>query len=226
MQYDIWEKEYRRLSLLTAKSEPQKDIIRFIKFLKRQRQTTPIGLRVLDLGSGTGRNTNFFQSLKNNCVGMEISDTAICMARKRARDDSLATIFINHNIGSLYPFDNNSFDLLLDITSSNSLNEEERNIYLKESHRVLKPTGYFFVKALCLDGDKNAHNLIKLSPGHSKDTYIMPELNLEEREFSHQDFIDTYSKYFKILKLGRKTSYTQFNGRSYKRNFWIAYLTK
>ncbi len=226
MQHNVWEKEYLRLALLTGKPEPQKDVMRFLKWLKKQQKITLSGLRVLDLGSGTGRNTNYLQSLGNECVGMEISETANNLARTRAQEDNLDTLFLSQSIGDKFPFEDNQFDLLLDITSSNSLDDTEREVYLVESHRVLKPGGYFFVKALCKEGDKNAQNLIKLSPGSGEDTYIMPELGLEERVFARQDFIDLYSKYFEILKLDKKTSYTQFNNRSYKRNFWIAYMKK
>lgn len=226
MQRDVWEKEYLRLSLLTGKPEPQKDLIRFLKWLKKEQKMPITGLKVLDLGSGTGRNTNYLQSLGNDCTGMEISETANSMAKTRALDKNLGTVFLNQSIGDKFSFQADRFDLLLDVTSSNSLDDKERAVYLEESHRALKPGGYFFVKALCKEGDKNAQNLIKLSPGSGPDTYIMPELGLEERVFSREDFVATYSRYFKILKLDKKTSYTQFNNRSYKRNFWIAYLKK
>lgn len=226
MQRDVWENEYQRLSLLTGKAEPQRDVMRFLKYLKKQEKIEITGLKALDLGSGTGRNTNYLQSLGNECVGMEISETANTMARNRAREDNLDTVFISQSIGDKYPFDDGNFDLLLDVTSSNSLDDKERSMYLSESHRVLKAGGHFFVKALCKEGDKNAQNLIKLSPGGGKDTYIMPELGLEERVFTREDFFEAYSQYFQILKLDKKTSYTQFNGRSYRRNFWIAYLKK
>lgn len=226
MQYDVWEKEYKSLTLLTGKPEPQKDVTRFLKWLKKNQGIKLEGLKVLDLGSGTGRNTNFLQSLGNDCTGLEISDTALSMARSRAREEKLDTQFIKHDIGTAYPFAGNAFDLLLDVTSSNSLNDEERSIYLSESHRVLKTGGHFFVKALCREGDKNAQNLIKRSPGPDHDTYIMPEIGLTERVFSREDFNALYGRYFKVLKLERKTSYTQFNNRAYKRNFWIAYLQK
>lgn len=105
--------------------------------------------------------------------------------------------------------------------SSNSLNEAEREIYLQEVSRVLKPGGHFFVRGLCKDGDKNAKNLIKLSPGKEHDTYINQDMNLVERVFSKEDFIETYSKYFEIQQLIKKTNYAEFKGQSYKRNYWL-----
>jgi hypothetical protein len=115
---------------------------------------------------------------------------------------------------------------VLDVTSSNSLSEGERSIYLSETNRVLKNGGYFFVKALCRDGDTNAKYLLKNFPGKEKDTYIMPELGVTERVWSKEDFIIAYEKYFTILNLEKKTIYSRMNNRVYKRNFWVAYLKK
>jgi hypothetical protein len=83
-----------------------------------------------------------------------------------------------------------------------------------------------FVRALCKDGDKNALTLLKTSPGKEHDTYILPDLALCERVFSRNDFVETYSKNFEILSLEKDVNYTSFGGRSYKRNFWLAYLKK
>ena len=130
------------------------------------------------------------------------------------------------SIGEKFPCEDGSIGIALDVTSSNSLTEAEREVYLSETHRVLKTGGYFFVKALCKNGDDNAKYLLKNFPGEEKDTYIMPELGVIERVWTKEDFTTTYSKYFTILHLEKKTSYSRMNNRSYKRNFWIAYLQK
>jgi ubiquinone/menaquinone biosynthesis C-methylase UbiE len=112
------------------------------------------------------------------------------------------------------------------VTSSNSLNEKGRDIYLEEVHRVLKNGGYFFVRALAKDGNKNVKNLLKQSPGKEYDTYVIKEIGLTERVFSKEDFTLLYKKLFKILHLEKKTSYATFNDRIYKRDYWLAYLQK
>jgi len=225
-QEDVWEKEYQNFKFLTGSPEPQMDLTRFLRFLKKKEGVVVKNMRMLDLGCGTGRNTNFLQEIGNDCTGTEISDNALNIAKERAKKKNLKTEFLKHDMGKKFPFKSEEFVLLLDVTSSNSLNEKERQNYLEESFRVLKKNGYFFVKALCKDGDKNAHKLLKLHPGPEKDTYIMKDFGLVERVFSKDDFMKTYAAYFKILNLKKKTSYSLFNGQSYKRNFWLAYLKK
>ncbi len=227
-QSEAWEREYRKPQLMTKNAEPQADVKKFLKFLAKQKHLRIENLHILDLGSGTGRNSNYLASLGNIVLGMEISRTALELSKSRAREleaESSADYRLA-SIGEAYPCADESFDFILDVTSSNSLAEKERETYLSESYRVLKNGGYFFVKALCKDGDHNAKNLLKLSPGKEYDTYVMNELGLTERVFSREDFISLYSRYFEIIYLEKKTNYPLLNGRSYKRNYWIAYLRK
>jgi SAM-dependent methyltransferase len=225
-QTSAWENEYRNPKLVTKKAEPQNDVKRFLKFLKKEEKIDIEGLNVLDLGCGTGRNSNYLAEIGAHVTGLEISRTAIDLAQTRAKELGVNVDYKIQNIGASYPFTDKSFDLLLDVTSSNSLNEHEREIYLKETNRVLKPEGYFFVRALCKDGDSNVKNLLKISPGKEYDTYINKEMDLVERVFNKEDFIATYSKYFSIVTLEKKSGYAHFNGRIYKRNYWLAYLKK
>ena len=236
-QEKVWDREYKKSTFLTKENKPQSDVVRFVKWLKENSPELCEGFitnkaivtTVLDLGCGTGRNSYYFAELGADVTGIEISKTALDIAKANLNIDGnqiYAIAYIKQSIGEKLPFEDESFDILLDVTSSNSLSESERDIYLFETNRVLKHGGYFFTKALCKEGDENAKTLLKKSPGKGKDTYIMPDTNIEERVWSKNDFVKTYEKYFKIISLDKKTSYTRMNDRVYKRNFWIAYLQK
>ncbi len=225
-QHDAWEKEYRKPKLVTLSEEPHNDVRKFWRFLKKESGSNPSAFRVLDLGSGTGKHAFYFAELGASVVGMEISETAIALAKKRVVAENLNVQFLHADIGKPYPFDLADFDLVLDVLSSNSLNETERETYLHETYRTLKPDGWLFVKILCKDRDENARALLVTNPGKEKDTYTIKEIGLTERVFSRNDFENTYGKYFSIRKLEKSSSYTLFNNRRYKRNFWIAYCQK
>ncbi len=230
-QENIWDREYKESKLLTKENKPQSDVVRFVQFLRKsageaEKKFVPEGLNVLDLGSGTGRNSFYFAQMGNNVLVIEISKTAIQIAEDNAKNAGLDIKYVKQSIGDEFPCDSDSIHIALDVTSSNSLNESERDIFLSETNRVLKSGGYFFTKALCKDGDENAKYLIKNFPGNEKDTYIMPELGVTERVWTKEDFVKTYEKYFKILYIEKKTSYSKMNNRSYKRNFWIVYMKK
>jgi SAM-dependent methyltransferase len=225
-QYSVWEREYINPKLVTRNDGPQSDTLRFLKFLKKDKKYKVLDRVVLDLGCGTGRNSNYLSDLGNNVIGIEISKTALNLAKTRAKELGVIVDYRLGDIGKKYDIPNNSIDVILDVTSSNSLSALGREIYLSEMNRVLKNGSYIFVRALCKDGNKNVKNLLKNSPGKEYDTYVIKEIGLTERVFSREDFIKTYSKYFKILKLEKKTNYTTFNNRIYKRDYFLAYLTK
>ncbi len=243
-QENVWDREYKNSKLLTKENKPQRDVVRFVKFL-RENGVNLENSHILDLGSGTGRNSYYFAEMGNDVIGLEISKTAIDIAKDYMSKRLFNIKYVKHSIGERFPIDDNSIEIVLDVTSSNSLSESEREMYLAETHRVLKRGGYFFVKALCKDGDANAKHLLKEFPGKparpegprqndrvglglggEKDTYIMPELGVTERVWTKEDFVSTYQKYFTISYLEKKTSYSRMNNRSYKRNFWICYMKK
>jgi len=225
-QQQTWETEYNRPQLLKLSDRPRNDLKDYLKFLRKSEKVVVKDLNILDLGSGNGKNSIYLAELGNQVAGLDISPTAVAMSQAAAKAKNIKIDFQVGNIGQAYNLPTAGYDLVIDVMSSNSLHESERDIYLSEVARVLKSGGYFFVRALCKDGDKHAKNLLTTSPGTEYDTYIIPDMHLVERVFSKEDFIKTYSQYFQIQKLLQKTNYVKFKGQSYKRNYWLVYMKK
>ncbi len=225
-QKSVWEKEYKNPTFLTKEMEPQADTVRFFKFLKKEEKFLFEGKNLIDLGCGTGRNSFCAAELGLNACGIDISSTAVREGIQYAKEKNIQVDLKVGSIGQKLPFKDESLDIALDVTSSNSLSEAEREIYFEEMYRVLKPGGYVYVKALCKEGDTNAKELLKKFPGRETDTYILPEQNIIERVWTKKDITDLYSRKFKILHMEMKESYTTMGGRKYKRRFCLLYLQK
>ena len=225
-QGNVWDREYQNPKLVTKNDGPNADTLRFLKFLKKEQKYKVEDKNILDLGCGTGRNSNYLAEKGNKVIGIEIAKTALEIAKSRAKEAGVEVDYRLGDIGAPYDLEDESIDIILDVTSSNSLDEVGRHVYLKEVSRVLKSGGYVFVRALCKDGNKNVKNLLKDSPGKEQDTYVLKEIGLTERVFSREDFVKMYGQYFKILSLTKKTSYSTFNDRIYKRDYWLAYIQK
>jgi SAM-dependent methyltransferase len=149
---------------------------------------------LIDLGCGTGRNSFYAYELGFEATGIDISKTAITEGQEYAKEKNIEIDLGVGSIGEKLAHEDSSFDIALDVTSSNSLTEGEREICFEEMYRVLKPGGYAYVKALCKDGDTNAKELLKRFPGPEMDTYILPEQKIVERVWTKKDIIDYYGR--------------------------------
>jgi SAM-dependent methyltransferase len=227
-----WESEYQNPKFLSLGTEPSTTVKDFINWMKkdfRKNRSNPdqnfiIG-SVLDLGCGNGKNLKYLvEQYADYGLGYDISETAIGHARELA--GGLNIDYRVRSIGEKFPLRDESMDVILDITSSNSLNQQERNIFLHEVHRVLKPDGKFCSRMLCLDGDKNAKFLVQENPGPEYHTYILPEVGVIERVFTRGEIDEVYGKYFNILHIEKTTGYQRWDDRSFKRNYWVVYFGK
>ena len=231
MQDKAWEREYRTKQMLSPSNVPHAEVVRFAKWYKKRRRTENPdfdweGVTVLDLGSGTGRNAFYFAERGARATGYEVSPTALELARGYANEAGLAIDYRLQDIGAPYPLPDASVDIALDVTSSNSLTDRARETYLSETRRVLRPGGMLFVRALSKEGDKHAKELIERHPGPDEDTYVHPDLDIQEKTFTRESFERTYAPYFTTLELDRAEHYATVSGRKYKRQYWIAYLER
>jgi ubiquinone/menaquinone biosynthesis C-methylase UbiE len=240
-QQAIWEREYTNKNLVGG-DKPALSFRVFCKWLRKERKKNELianpgfafqGVNVLDLGSGEGKNALYLAERGATVVGIEIAKNAITHAKEKAQEKSRelkvaggSTEYIYGSIGKKFDLADGSVDLVLDVTSSNSLNQQQREIYLSESRRVLRKRGHMFVRALCKDSDQNAKQLIIDHPGPEPDTYILPEIGITERVFTEKDIKELYSTHFDIIKLEKEFHYTKIGDRSYKRAFWVMYLIK
>ncbi len=221
-----WNEEYKKSQLITKDAKPQKDFLRFLEWMKKNKHLDfSARISVLDLGCGIGRNAFYMaEHYGAQAYGWDFSESAIAQAKKRFTHEQL--IFEKRDITKDFPLPDESIDLALDITVSNALSQKERREYLRELARIMKKGAFLYVRTLAKEGDKNAQNLIKKFPGEEKDTYHHPSLQVCERVFTGPDFKEAYGEFFDVIRMTRKTGYQRFGNQSYKRNYWNAYLQK
>ncbi|MAQ77146.1 hypothetical protein CL684_01330 [Candidatus Campbellbacteria bacterium] len=219
-----WNQEYKRSQLVTQSHKPQKDFLRFIKWIKNNKHIDLYsGVTVLDLGCGVGRNSYYMADHYDASVyGWDFSEDAVEKAQKFHGHELIS--YQVRNIGEPFPLEDNSIDMILDVTSSNALNEKQRDLYIRECARVLKPGGYMYVRTLAKEGDKNAQKMVMEFPGGEYNTYKHPQLGVIERIFSGPDFKKLYNQHLEVVRMERKTGYQTFGKQAYKRNYWNVYI--
>lgn len=105
--------------------------------------TMLMGERVLDLGSGTGRDTRTLKRYGVHVQGLDISEEMIAVAKQTV--DQVA--FRRGDFRNL-PYDDEVFDGIWANLSLVHLMKQDLSIALSQVHRVLKATGIFYASFL------------------------------------------------------------------------------
>ena len=125
---------------------------RFAKLMLDRALPARRPLRILDCGTGTGRNLDWLQSYGWS-VGIERSPTGLAVARSRGRR------VIAGDVTTL-PVPSGAFDLATSFDVIYSLDDEGERRALDEMRRVLRPGGIVLVNAAALDILRGSHSAL------------------------------------------------------------------
>jgi len=143
---ETWEKIYRNQAW--GKYPPEE----LIRFMARYFYSAPDRkkIKILDFGCGTGASSWYLAREGFSLFGIDGSRTAIEIARERFEKEGLTGEFkVGNFIKTSYTDD--FFDCIVDVTSIQHNKYESIVKILEEIHRILKPGGKFFSKALNRD---------------------------------------------------------------------------
>lgn len=101
---------------------------------------------ILIPGIGYGRNAKIFIDNGINVTGIEISKTAIELARQNGLNINI----FNGSVGDM-PFDNKLYDGIFSYALIHLLNKDERSKFIKDCYNQLKPGGYMILTTISKD---------------------------------------------------------------------------
>ncbi len=113
-----------------------------IKPMKQKFDTNGRGLRILEIGAGTGRAAEFVQAAfpQAQITALDLSEAYLRLARKKTNTLKKAD-FIQGD-GADLPFKDQQFDAVYSAFIFHELPEKVREAVITESLRVLKPHGF------------------------------------------------------------------------------------
>jgi SAM-dependent methyltransferase len=113
----------------------------------------PKGGRVVELGCGTGPILRWICKNNFSGLGIDISKTAIAMAKEQTRDANVK--FKRADLCRIDAGKIGKFDLAIDGHCLHCItNERDRKNFLKNSFKLLKKGGVFIVITMCGPGDR------------------------------------------------------------------------
>jgi SAM-dependent methyltransferase len=223
---EFWNREYRTSEHLALSSDPSEDLQKFIRFLERKsgHEFLNSHARVLDLGTGNGRNLVYLaQQFGMPGIGYDISDVAIQEAQ--ATSENLPIEYEARSIASGLPIANESITLALDMMTSHFLKKAEREQLREEIIRVLRPGGWLFFKSFLAEEDINVRRLLHEHPADEEGAYIHPRMGVYEYVWTEDAVRDFFEPYFEIHKFHKSHKHLK-RGRAGKRRTFSAYLEK
>lgn len=154
---------------------------------------------LLELGCGAGNMTCWFAKKGYKTTGIDIAPSAIAWAKERARSQQMQMDFRTGNALELPRDFDNAFDIVFDGHCLHCIIGEDRNIFLRNAYRALKPGGCFLVYTMCgevLDPDMQPYFDVQSRHVISGNIAIRhigyPEAILEE--IRHAGFSITYAE--------------------------------
>lgn len=173
-EYESWEQIYRKHdpeSLPWELGEPRPVLVDLIQSTK----VAPAG-KALDLCRGLGTNTIYLARAGFQTTGIDISETAVVQARRKARE---AGVDIRFWVGSALhlPFERDEFDFIFDMGCFHHMKPPDRDRFIGAILRVLKDDGHYFM--VCFS-DKNG---------------------AAWNHFSDEEILDIFSPHFEAIEM-------------------------
>ena len=222
----FWDKEYKTPGIFNLSKEPAEDLKKFTRWLEREYDGNFIDQRsfVVDLGCGNGRNL-IYLAKEFHCkgIGYDISDEAIKQAKELSV--GLSIKFEARTIAGTFSLEDGSADVIIDMMASHYLRETEREIYLREVSRILKPGGFLLLKSFLKEEDRHTERLLKENSAGEDDAYIHPEHGTYEHVWAEEKLRKFFEPYFDVEKIERSGKHLM-NGRAFKRRHFVAYLRR
>lgn len=180
---EVWEASFKENQEMWG-WEPSDSTIETLELFKKH------GLNeILIPGFGYGRNAKCFMDDGFNVTGIEISETAIGLARTQLGDD----VKIYHGSVSSMPFCQELYDGIFCYALIHLLNKKDRLKLIEDCYNQLKPNGYMvFVSISKMDarygqGNKIAEDTFQAWPDI---TLFFYDVNSIKVEFGHYGLID------------------------------------
>jgi ubiquinone/menaquinone biosynthesis C-methylase UbiE len=172
-----------------ASSEVSGSVVRLLEFASQHHLL--LGSDVLDIGCGKGRNALALAGHGFRVSAFDVVEEAVMVMVDRAR---LAGVGVSAHVAPMderWPFEDESFDLVLDDTASMSIGYEQGIVVCRsEMYRVLRPGGYSVIYSLA----KSDPFLQSLPAGEELDTVVFPDGKIDKL-YSAEDVRSYYSMF-------------------------------
>lgn len=139
-----YEKSYKDSGFKAQRRYPNEELLRFLgsHFFDKD-ITDRKNIKVLEVGCGSCPNLWMIAKEGFDAYGLDLSDESLKLGQEMLDNWQVKAILQQGSFLDL-PFNDNSFDIVIDVFSMNCVKHKDFLIAIDESYRVLKKEGLFF----------------------------------------------------------------------------------
>ena len=192
---ETWDNEFGTVHAIpsSTRMEPARALLLFAELLGFHAP-----MRVLDAGTGNGRNALYLARRGCNVSALDFSDLVLDRALRGAREAGLSDKIsvVKHSLPERTPFHDKSFDLVLDAyLSCHFLRDDVWERFWAEMDRVTKPGGQLLSIVFSLE-DEYYGQLLKDSPDGA--LVCDPANGIWKRLYSEQQIKNLLARKFRL----------------------------
>ena len=214
--FDYYEKEYSSQSFNAQRRFPNEELCRFMgrNYFHLSESDRKL-INILEVGCGSGANLWMLAREGFTAKGIDLSSEAIKLCDDMLRSYKCGAEL---SIGSIteLPYFAKSINAVVDVFSSNCLNNQQGDEFLKETFRVLKDGGKFF----SYFPSANSYAWLKADASHRIEKNTLKGIFIKKSPF-YGNFYSfrflTPAQYKELLeKIGFSISYLETVSRTYR----------
>ena len=227
---EFWNKEYKDPGMFALSDEVSADLVKCVRWMQKEygKDVFRPDTTVLDAGCGNGRNVLWLNDMfRVRGYGYDISEEAIAQAQKNATKQQWGNklTFTVRSLDQLIPLPDSSVDLVIDAMSSHFLRSVERERFIKEVARILKPQGVLFFKSFYAERDSHTKELLEKHSAGEENAYIHPKLKVYEYVWTDAAIQASFGEAF-ILIHKEASGKHHIKGKPAKRRSIVCYFEK
>jgi len=212
---DWYEEAYKNKGIKAQRRYPNEELLRFlgVNFFDESVKDRS-DIKVLEVGCGSCANLWMIARENFDTYGLDLSEEALLLGKKMLDHWQVEANLKQGNFLEL-PYEDNSFDVVVDVFSMNCVNHDNFLKAIKEVFRVLKKGGVFF----SYTPSQNSDAFINYKPAKKIDGFTLNGIHRESSPFVGNHFPfhfwETVSYRNALINAGFSVKYLETVRRSY-----------